>query len=139
MGRSFSLATLNLAMAIVAVALASTRIAMSRGWTAGAESIGILQVSGGLCGLMLGIVLAIWNRPGQMRSWGLIFGGFVLGALTAAQLTVKVDWPVIFATPIILIATVFVVAANRRRRRSIRPEIFDRPVRQAATVTPERD
>jgi hypothetical protein len=139
MGRSFSLATLNLAMAIVAVALASTRIALNRGWTAGADSIGLLQICGGLCGLILGIVLALWNRPGQMRAWGLIFGGFVLGALTAAQLTVKVDWPVIFATPIILIATVFVVAANRRRRIAARSEIFDRRARQVATIANEGD
>ena len=42
------------------------------------------------------------------------------------QLSVDVEWPVIFVAPYVLISAVLLVAANRRRRARVHPEIFQR-------------
>ncbi len=80
MNRSFSLATLNLLIAIAAVCFASTRTALARAWKGDSAEIVVLVIAGALVGTTFGLVLAIWNRPGWIVSLAAIVGGLFLGA-----------------------------------------------------------
>ena len=126
MNRSFSLATLNLLIAIAAVCFASTRTALACAWKGDSAEIVVLVIAGALVGTTFGLVLAIWNRPGWIVSLAAIVGGLFLGAAAGAQMCVTVEWPVLFFGPYLLVAAVLVVAANRRRRARARAEIFER-------------
>ena len=127
MERSFSLATLNLMVAIAAVGLASCRSALAGVWNGEADLAALLMLCGGIFGMLFGAVLAIWNRPPWLAVAGCVLGGFFLGAVAAAQLTVKVDWPVIFFAPYVIVSAVALVALNRRRKQRVNREIFERP------------
>lgn len=125
MGRSFSLATLLLLIAIAAVGLASTRTVLVRVWHGESPEIVGLVVLGAIFGAVFGFALALWSRGSWLGFFGSILGGPFLGAAAGAQLSVAVDWPVIFTAPIILISTVMVVAANRRRQFLARSAVLD--------------
>jgi hypothetical protein len=126
MNRSFSLATLNLFVAIAAVALASTRTALARAWSGDAREAVLVMIAGGAAGFFVALAMAIWNRPGWLVSLATVAGGFFLGTAAGAQMTVQVDWPVIFAGPYLVIAAVLLIVANRRRRARAQTEIFER-------------
>jgi hypothetical protein len=116
MGRTFSLATLLLLMAIAAIGLASTRTVLAGVWRGQAPEVAGLMFAGAIFGALFGLGFALWNRSKWVGFLGCIIGGPCLGAAAGAQLSVAVDWPVIFTTPIILISTLMVVIANRRWR-----------------------
>ena len=121
---SYSLATLLLLISIAAVSAASIRAALASVlWGTPAvpalkestELVLGLMVAGAVVGGLLGLVLAAWNLSPALAGVGRALGGLLLGAAAAAQLTVKVDWQVIFAAPIVLVAAAALVAATRRR------------------------
>jgi hypothetical protein len=122
MGQRFSLATLLLLVAIAAIALASTRSALAGAWNGSAPGIAGLLTAGAAAGAVFGLLLAIWSGAGFLRLSGGIFGGASVGAAAGAQLSVTVDWIVIFTAPIILVSTIMVIAANRRQRLRSRSE-----------------
>jgi hypothetical protein len=122
MSRSFSLTTLLLMMAIVAVWLASIRPAIVQvvnggvGAVAGSpEPIGMLIV-GALAGTVFGVGLAVWNRNGWLRSLAAVVGGTCLGLAAGAQMSLPVSWLVVGIGPAIIVAMVALVMANRRRQ-----------------------
>ena len=79
MNRSFSLATLNLLVAIAAVGFASTRTAFARAWSGQSDGVGWLVIAGSVVGLVFSLMLAVWNRPGWLVSLAGLFGGAFLG------------------------------------------------------------
>jgi hypothetical protein len=127
MERSFSLATLNLMVAIAAVGLACCRSALASDWKVPPQLVVGLMLLGGIFGMIFGLILAVWNRPGWLAMVGCVLGGFFLGFAAAGQLAVKVDWPVIFATPYVMISAVALLALNHRRKQRSRREIFNPP------------
>ncbi len=93
MNRSFTLSTLNLLIAIVAVCLASTRTALVQVWNGNSAEIALLVVLGGLAGLAFGLVAAIWNRPGWLISLAMMAGGLFLGAAAARRCASRSNGP----------------------------------------------
>jgi len=117
MGRHFSLATLMLAVAIAAIAAASSRAAVVDAWRGNSREALELAFVGAAVGLLFGLCLAIWNRGSCIGFVGSLVGGVCLGAAAGAQFASRVDWIVIFMAPVILIPLLLVVAANRRRKK----------------------
>jgi uncharacterized membrane protein YfcA len=123
MNRTFSIATLLLVMAIVAVALTSLR-----GWWQQVESgvsgdITELVLVCSVAGAVFGFGLAIWNgaSPGStgdgwLRVLGSMACGSFLGAAAGAQATARVDRYVLLLTPVVVVGCAALVAATRRRR-----------------------
>jgi hypothetical protein len=122
MNRRFSLATLLLLIAIVAIGLASARTALLR-YVENNPAVPLqiappaiaLVIMGAMVGLVYGCWLSIWNHGGALSLIAKVVGGPFLGAAAAAQLSVQTDWIVIFLTPIILVSLTTLVAFNRRR------------------------
>jgi len=134
MNRTFSIATLLLVMAIVAVALTSLREVVQRA-DGGGSPIGILSpvLACSVAGATFGYGLAIWNSVtpvwmvgGWLRLFVSTVCGLFLGAAAGAQATVRVDWYVLLLTPIVIVGCAALVAATRRQRAASSPAIADR-------------
>lgn len=119
----FSLGTLLLIVAIVAVGAASLRSAakavLNEGLTAALpgdkQVIAVWIGVGGLVGLGFGVVLALWNRRGPLGSLVQIFAGGFLGLAAAAQCAIQTPWLVIGMIPIVTIALAVWIAHSQRR------------------------
>jgi len=141
MRQRFSLATLMLLVAIAALGLASLRTAIGTALTLDQSSqaatsfpnqgpqnpqaiyqtiLAIWIVGGSCLGLLLALTLAAWNTRSLVWTIASCAGGVFLGGAAGAQCLVKVDWPVIFLAPVVLVGGTLLVAVNERRRRTAR-------------------
>ena len=120
MGHRFSIATLFLLTAIAALSLASMRMTMVRVWSGEANALVLPMAVGGVAGAIFGVALAIWNKTGWAQPIISGIGGLLLGGAAGAQMTTPVGWPVVVATPVVLISMVALITFNRRRRTAIR-------------------
>ena len=124
MERSFSIATLLLAMAIGAVGLASLRALWTRaenGDMARPDAMTMI-IAGAVAGLIFGTVLAGWNRPSPVHRLGNVLRmglgaccGCFLGAAAGAQFSATVPWYVLVMLPVAIIGSTALVVASRRR------------------------
>lgn len=124
MGRTFSIATLLLLVAVAAVGLASLRALWVRGeiGTVTNEAAMILMTAGAMAGLIFGVGLAIWNGAGPahrasgwLRMVGSAVCGLFLGAAAGAQFTAAVPWYGLLVLPALIIGAAALVAAGGRR------------------------
>ncbi len=139
MTRSFSLATLMLVMAIMAIGLASVRTAAVRVVEGASIDLPRLLIAGAVAGALYGFALAIWQRGGFVRIGASAIGGSCLGLAAAAQTTSPVAWPVVFTAPIVLVGMAALIGTNRRRTLRLlatqgtpSPAIDERPLKRPA-------
>jgi len=119
MGHRFSIATLFLLTAIAAISVASMRTTMVRIWSGEANTLAVPMVVGAIAGTIYAVALAIWNKTGWAQPIISGIGGLLLGGAAGAQMTSPVGWPVVAATPVVLISMVALITFNRRRRTAI--------------------
>ena len=117
MGRRYSIATLMLLTAVAALSAASLRAAYSQ--REGPDHMEMSLTIGAFVGAVYAVTLGFWNRQSWMRPIVYCFGGLVLGAAAGAQMSLHVGWPVVFAAPVVLMATTALVGSNRLRRKSV--------------------
>jgi hypothetical protein len=136
MGRTFSVATLLMATAIVAVSVASIRGLWLRVDEGASSDIMIPMEAGAAAGALFGFALAIWNRDESLwrpKAWPKTFAstmcGYGLGAAAGAQVTAPVGWFVVVLGPAVVIGSAALVTAIRRRQAR-------RLARQASPVGP---
>ncbi len=122
MVRNFSIATLLLVTAIVAVALSGLRGAWQRANSDASGEVLVPLIVCSIAGAAFGFGLAIWNGAvpvWKLGGWARVFGGTVcglfLGAAAGAQATAHVDRYVLLLTPIVVVGCAALVAATRRR------------------------
>ncbi len=127
MERTFSIATLLLVIAILAVALASIRAAAVRTLEGQSRAIATPIAIGALAGGAVGCVLAFGYRGSRPfwhpKSWPRIvagtLGGIVLGGGAGAQATAAVSWWIIVLMPPLIVGMTALVVTNRRRQSAI--------------------
>jgi hypothetical protein len=122
---TYSLATVFLVVAIVAIAAASLRGLWVRVTAAGAsQELLYPAIVCAIDGMLFATVLAFWSRTGSIwdgrnlvRLIVYPVAGLFLGAAAGAQSMAEVSWGAMVLTPPIVVAVAALVAFNRRKVR----------------------
>ncbi|MGD9719850.1 MAG: hypothetical protein AB7O59_01380 [Pirellulales bacterium] len=123
MGRTFSIATMLLVMAIVAVGAASLRGLWQRVEGGVNDAVLVPVVGGAVAGAVYAFILSVWTSRDPIYeplAWPRFvlctICGWFLGTAAGAQMTATVDGAVLALTPLVVIGSAAVVAFNQRRQ-----------------------
>ncbi len=121
---TYSLATVFLVVAIVAIAAASLRGLWVRAINGGPQELLYPAIACAFDGVLFATVFVFWSRTGSIwdernlvRLIVYPVAGFFLGAAAGAQSTAQVSWGALMLTPPVVVAVAALVAFNRRKRR----------------------
>lgn len=129
MGRTFSIATMLLVMAIVAVGAASMRGLWQRVEGGVTDAVLVPVVGGAVAGSIYAFILSVWTARDPIYeplAWPRFvvsaICGWFLGAAAGAQMTATVDGAVLALTPIVIIGSAVLVTFNQRRQSRLSAE-----------------